>query len=115
MSRWINRAALIVRPKKPYLDWAAGTDAEASDHVKDFEKRVSIYLVAEDPRGQKETAPIKNYFEEIFEAELAAWWQDEEQWPKPRTLKIFREWFDVVGESVVTDLELDPIEVEDAE
>lgn len=112
MARWINRAALVVRPRQPYLDWAAGVDAEAPEQAKDLHKRVSVYLVGEDPEEQAETAPLENYFAEIFESELAAWYTDERQWPKPRTLAMFHEWFEAVGESVVTDLEAGPIRAE---
>ena len=45
MARWINRAALVVRPRKPYLDWAAAVDDEALEHAKSLEARMSIYLV----------------------------------------------------------------------
>lgn len=112
MARCINRAAIVVRPRQPYLDWAAGLDEDAPQHAKGLEKRVSIYLVAEDPAGKEETAPLEDYYEEIFETELAAWWTSENDWPETRTFKMFHEWFEVVGESVVTDLESTLIEVE---
>ena len=112
MPRSINRAALVVRPRQPYLDWAASVDAEAPEHAKALLNRVSVYLVGEDPKEEAETAPLENYFEEIFELELAAWYTDEDQWPKPRTLALFHEWFEAVGESVVTDLEAGPIRAE---
>ncbi|HAZ07635.1 MAG TPA: hypothetical protein DCZ01_03715 [Elusimicrobia bacterium] len=112
MPRSINRAALVVRPRQPYLDWAASVDAEAPEHAKDLHKRVSVYLLGEDPKEEDETAPLENYFEEIFELELSAWYTDEDLWPKPRTLALFHEWFEAVGESVVTDLEPGPIRAE---
>jgi len=49
MPRWINRAALVVRPAKPFIDWASSLDEEAPEHAKDLAKRISIYLVGEDP------------------------------------------------------------------
>lgn len=109
MPRWINRAALIVRPRKPYLDWATGLDEEAPEHAKSLAQRVSIYLVGEDPEEREEAAPLEGYFERIFEMELEAWCPDEYAWPKPRTLAMFQQWFEAVGESVVTDLVAGPI------
>lgn len=114
MSRWINRAAIVVRPRQPYLDWAASLDDEAPEHAKEMGKRISIYLVAEDPAENAETVPLENYFQTIFEAELAAWSQDEDQWPQSRTLAMLLQWFEVTGESVVTDLESGPIKHERA-
>lgn len=112
MPRSINRAALVVRPRQPYLDWAASVDDEAPEHAKTLLNRVSVYLVGEDPKEEAETAPLENYYEEIFELELAAWDQDEVQWPAPRTLALFHEWFEAVGESIVTDLVPTPIKTE---
>lgn len=109
MPRWINRAALVVRPAKPFLDWASGLDDEASEHSKILAKRVSIYLVAEDPNQEEETAPVERYFKKIFETELSAWSIEKSDWPKDRTLQTFLQWFDVAQESVVTDLETGPI------
>jgi hypothetical protein len=41
----INRSALIVRPKKPYLDWAAGLDdSGVSADIKGDE---TVYLIPE--------------------------------------------------------------------
>jgi len=114
MKRWINRAAIVVRPGRPYLEWASRLDDEAPEHAKALADRVSIYLVAEDPAEKNETAPLADYYQEIFEKELGAWSEDENQWPQPRTLAIFQEWFDVAQESVVTDLESGPIKHEKA-
>lgn len=112
MARWINRAALVVRPGKPFLDWAASLDEEAPEHAKDLEKRVSIYLVAEDPDEKEETAPLENYWRHIFEEQLAGWSQDENEWPKNLSLEMFKQWFELAGESVVVDLESGPIKHE---
>jgi len=49
----------------------------------------------------------------IFEHELAAWSTDESTCPKPRTLKLFREWFDVTFSAIVVDLGREQIEVEE--
>lgn len=112
MPRTINRAALVVRPRQAYLDWASSLDDEAPEHAKALANRVSVYLLGEDPEAVAETAPLENYFEEIFELELEAWSTDEDEWPKQRTLKMFHEWFEAVGESIVTDLESGPIKAE---
>jgi hypothetical protein len=113
MKRWVNRAAVIVRPAKPYLDWASrldeGEDDDLPEQLKVLEKRVSVYLVAEDPNEEEESAPLANYFKTIFENELEAWWTDEADWPKNRTLELFLQWFNVERQSVVTDLESGPI------
>lgn len=104
--RLVNRAAFVVRPRQPYLDWAAALDAtEGVDLAGSLKGRVSVYLVKEDPKEEDETPPLKDYFRRIFEAELEAWSLDENEWPENLTMKLFLEWFEVVGESMVVDLE----------
>jgi hypothetical protein len=102
--RMINRAALVVMPKEPCLRWIASLDDEAPGQDVSLPHSVSIYLVPEDPKEEEETAPIEDFFEEIFENELAGWSSDEDDWPSVRDLKTFLDWFDVRGESVVIDL-----------
>ena len=111
--RVVNRAAIIVRPKEPYLRWAASLDEEAPDTVRGLRDKVSIYLVPEDPSEQEETPPVELFFEEIFELELEAWTEDEAEWPTVRDFGIFQEWFDVARESVVVDLGHGEIEIEE--
>lgn len=111
--RTLNRAALVVRPREPYLKWAASIDDEAAEAAIPLRARVSVYLVAEDPRGEEESAPLENYFEEIFEHELEAWYTDENRWPPVRDMVTFLEWFDVSRESIVLDLESYKLQTED--
>ncbi|MDE2140980.1 MAG: hypothetical protein KGJ84_01040 [Elusimicrobia bacterium] len=61
MKRWINRAAIVVRPARPHIEWASRLDDEAPKHAKDLEKRVSIYLVSKDSDEKEETAPLKHF------------------------------------------------------
>ena len=102
--RTVNRAALVVRFKEPYLQWAAGLDPADTDIVDDLRKHTSVYLVPEDPRGEQETAPLADFFGAIFDLELEAWCVDDSLWPEVRDLDTFLEWFEVVGESIVIDL-----------
>ena len=109
----VNRSALIVRPKAPYLKWAENVDDDAARAAHGLESHVSVYLVREDPRGKEETGPLANYFGKIFALELEAWCSDENTWPERRDFKTFRQWFDVVGQSMVIDLDDREIKVEE--
>ena len=103
--RTVNRAAILVRPKEPYLAWAAGLDDADPDVVEVLRNKTSVYLVAQDPEGRQESAPIEGYSQIIFEAELEAWYRDASTWPSPRDHATFLEWFEVEAESIVRDLE----------
>lgn len=100
----INRAAVVVTLKEPYLHWAASQHEETADEVHDPARDVSIYLVPEDPKEEEETAPLEDFFEEIFDDQLEGWCTDETAWPAVRDLRTFLEWFDVRGMSIVLDL-----------
>lgn len=63
MIRCINRAAIVVRPRRPYLDRATSLGAEAPAHPRGLAERVSVHLVAEDPKGEEETAPLEDCFQ----------------------------------------------------
>lgn len=98
----LNRAALIVRPKQPYLDWAANLDD--SGIVPDPEDEQTVYLVPEFDDQEGAARVIKRIFSEIFERELFGWHTDESAWPQKRTLAVFREWFQIEAHSIVEDI-----------
>lgn len=112
--RLINRAALLVRPKEPYVAWAKSIDAEAGELAKSLSEQTSVYLVAEDPAGEEESAPLDQYFDQIFEIELEGWCTDPKRWPPHRDLATFLQWFEVQAHSMPVDLESVPLDWDDA-
>lgn len=108
----LNRAVLLVRYREPFLRWAASLDEDAPIHAEGLETHVSVYLVPEDPSGEHETPPLRQFFAAIFEHELESWWQDPEDWPPRRDFDMFNEWFTVTGDSLVLDFGTEPIEGE---
>ena len=80
----LNRSVVIAKPLRPYLEWAKEDDAE----------------------GLEQSWP------NLFDAMLEGWVTDEAFWPKDRTLRMFREWFEIQMSSVVQDLDRDtPLEL----
>jgi len=112
--RVVNRSAFVVRPRVPYVRWAASLETDASGDAESLGSEVAIYLVPEEPTGTHETPPIHDFFEEIFDAELEAWCTDESLWPANRNLAMFLDWFDVTGQSIITDFGEGLIETEEA-
>ena len=98
----LNRAVLIVRPKQPYIDWAAGLDD--SGLVPDAEGEKTVYLIPSFEDDDEAEEILKQVYPEIFERELDAWHTDEADWPEKRTLAMFKQWFDVELHSVVEDI-----------
>lgn len=98
----LNRAALIIRPAKPFLDWAAGLDD--SGIVPDAEDEQTVYLVPAYETDDEQQQVLRLVFAEVFERELFGWHTDEAAWPKRRTLAMFRQWFTIQMHSVIEDL-----------
>jgi hypothetical protein len=98
----LNRGAIIVRPRKPFLDWAARLDD--SGLLPDPNDEQTIYLIPECDDDIDVLQILSEGYDVIFEAELEGWHTRQSNWPKNRTFTMFREWFDIEFHSVVEDL-----------
>lgn len=106
----INRSALVVRPGKPFLDWVRAVDDEDAPEVTIDEMGPTLYLVPdyEDPVDAEKV--LKKVCEEIFCRELEAWFTDEACWPRDRSLRRFKDWFEIEHLELVEDVGRGPIE-----
>ena len=119
----VYRAMIILRYKQPYVDWvkSAGefpmemTLEEANEDSEAF--LVPSYDCQMDPIDGYESAIkwVEKRWRMFFEHTLMSWIAEESEWPKKRTLKMFREWFSVEYKSMVWDMGTDPLMVEDFE
>ena len=104
----LNRSAVVVKPRQPYLGWTRRDDDQglAESVFETLRKEPTIYLLPEyeDPSSQREV--LEEFWPDLFEAMLEGWVTDEASWPKNRTLEMFREWFEVQMSSIVEDLYL---------
>jgi hypothetical protein len=98
----LNRSAVMVRPRQPYLDWAAQVDdsgvlPEASDER-------TVYLIPEYDDEDQAWELLEEIYPEIFENELYGWHTDEDAWPQERSFAMFQEWFEIELNAIVEDL-----------
>lgn len=98
----LNRGAVIIRPGKGYIDWAAKLDD--SGFIPDAEGEHTVYLIPEYDDDLEAMEILSQGYEDIFEMQLSGWHLDESAWPKNRTFAMFREWFVIEFHSVVEDL-----------
>jgi hypothetical protein len=98
----LNRAVLIARPAKPFLDWASRLDD--SGLLPDPTGEQTVYLVPEYETEIEQRQVLQDVFAIVFENELNSWHTRRADWPKKRTLTMFREWFTIEMHSVVEDL-----------
>ena len=109
----LNRSVIIVRPKRPYLEWAKRDDSGgvAEAVFETLRSDPNVYLLPEynGPVGQQEV--LEDFWPALFEAMLNGWNKDEAYWPKDRNFQMFQAWFEIQIGSGVEDLYLDePLE-----
>ena len=91
----LNRTAIIVRPKLPFLEWLHAADpTSATLTLADLALEPTIYLVPECADGEQERAALQTVFRTIFENQLDGWWRDRATWPSSRSFGKFSQWFD---------------------
>ncbi|MDP1766787.1 MAG: hypothetical protein Q8K83_07810 [Methylotenera sp.] len=117
----LNRGLVIIRYKQPYVDWVkiAG-DApmeislqQANDDGDSF--LLPTYESQIDPVDGTEDAIkwVEKRWRMFFEHILESWILDEAEWPQKRSLKMFREWFDIEYKSIVWDMGTEPLIIEE--
>ncbi|MEK7396547.1 MAG: hypothetical protein AAB116_06385 [Candidatus Poribacteria bacterium] len=100
----INRLVAIIKPKQPLLDWLESLpDWDDELTLDEIRADCTAILIPEYGSNEKALQYIEQKHEEIFEIELSNWHYDEDLWTKNRSLKIFREWFDIEIHSMVYD------------
>jgi hypothetical protein len=117
----LNRGLVVLRYKQPYVDWVktAGeapieiTLEQANEDGDAF--LLPTYESQIDPVDGTEDAVkwIEKRWRMIFEHVLESWIIDEAEWPKKRSLKMFREWFDIEYKSIVWDMSSEPLIIEE--
>jgi hypothetical protein len=104
--RLINRAIAVIKPRQPFIDWVNSLDGDQPRLVlAQARSDIRALLIPEPERRQF----IKLNYAFIFEDELTVWSRDKGQWPEPRDLNLFGEWFDVEIHNMVFDLGEDKI------
>jgi hypothetical protein len=112
----INRAAVTVLAKQPFIDWINSTKINPDDltfTIAMVNDEPQIFLVKsyEDLRQQKKyITKIKPI---LFEVMLSGYYTDESAWPEERSAKAFDKWFDLISHSMILDVEDHAIEQEE--
>jgi hypothetical protein len=91
---FLYRFAITITHKQPYVDWANSFNDGGPELTVGFaDDQRTIYLVPESDQRPSAAELLDEFWEDIFEEEVAAWMQQEEDWPTPRTREMFDNWF----------------------
>ena len=102
---FLNRSVLTITRKQPYADWANGLPDEEPDSVPYTDQLPrTVYLVPAIDSSTSVAELLDEFWQDIFEEELAGWSEDEDTWPVPRTRQLFDHWFAAELTDSVVDL-----------
>jgi hypothetical protein len=101
----VNRGAVILRYKEPFIKWI--NDADPVKHKSEItmsqvNQDRTVYLISDGDAENIEKWIRKNYAS-LFEEELAGWYTDEALWPQKRDYNTFMKWVEVECHSVIND------------
>jgi hypothetical protein len=99
-------------PKQPYADWANSLDDDGPRFtVTDENDHLTIFLGPEMNTVEEIEAFVDKHFAYFFEHWLEGWCTEPSMWPKRRTRKTFKAWFDVRIHTMVEDTVEAPFEL----
>jgi hypothetical protein len=106
----INRSALIIRVKQPFLAWVKSLPDHADVALEEVNQDNTVYLLSDSSYYDDLDDILGQFYNLIFEDQLSGWWTDVADWPPNRDLAVFKEWFGVEFHSSVLDLVDAPLE-----
>jgi hypothetical protein len=113
----INRGLIVLIPKQPVLDWIMRVDPNPplGLTLEELSQEQDAFLVSQRAVETVEDAQrwVYRRWKMFFERYLDEWYTEESWWPKNRSLKMFKQWFDIQYQSMVWDLSDEMIEHED--
>jgi hypothetical protein len=113
----INRGLIVLIPKQPVLDWIMQVDPNPplGLTLEELSQEQDAFLVSQRAVETVEDAQrwVYRRWKMFFERYLDEWYTEESWWPKNRSLKMFKQWFDIQYQSMVWDLSDEMIEHED--
>ena len=109
----LNRTAIILIPKQPYVDWANSLDDDGPRfEISEANDQLTVFLGPDLDSVDEIDAFVTENFDFFFAHWLFGWSTDPSQWPKRRTRRMFRDWFDVRIHSMVEDAVDAPYELD---
>lgn len=105
---FINRTALIIKPKKPFFEWLKSIDPK-DDVLDDYMDDPDVNLLPDFEEIDQIENWIKKNFDAIFRDQMNQWYTEEDLWVQNRTLKLFNKWFEYSMHTMIWDTLNKPI------
>jgi hypothetical protein len=107
----INRAAIVLKPKQPLVDWVNRTvPLDTPVTVEQLAQDCTVVLVpATMDLAEEVSEYLDPYKPALFDLELEEWNRVSSDWPAERTAAVFDAWFELEVHSVVYDTMETPV------
>ena len=105
----INRAAAVVRLKKPFLDWIESMPDKPKLTLQALNRENHVFLLPEHDTQQELELIIQELYSYVFQMEVNSFCRDQSLWPQ-MNYQTFLKWFDIQVHSMVFDPCQDRIE-----
>ncbi len=109
----LNRAALALLPRQPFVDWVNGlAQGDSQLQVLSLEAHRAegtLYLIDEVFSEADFGAAIERHWRQMFENELGAWDEFADDWPAGLTPELFNAWFELQPQLMAIDLSSQPL------
>ena len=110
----VNRSALTLRPRQPYLDWINQLPSELTELEQPLaagalDNEARVYLIGESEPEQSLAALLAPCWQLLLENELGAWDELGRHWPEPLSLELLTDWFEVSEQALVFDAQAEPL------
>lgn len=94
----LNRSALMLQPRQPYLDWINALPGDVSELEQplaagELDAEGRVYLVDEFEQGDGDL--LASHWKQLLENELSAWDEFADHWPEPLNQSLLTQWFEI--------------------
>jgi len=102
----VNRCAITVRVKQPFLDWLLQLPEPISSgmSLNEINKEPKVYLIPDYTSESEKEAILGKYYHSILEHEREEWCIIKNDLFQHTSLEQFKEWFDIEFHSIIEDL-----------
>lgn len=110
----LNRCAILLTPRQPYVDWANTVDDEGPRfELSDGHDSATVFLGPAFGTTAEIEAWVRENADQFFSSMLDDWCPEEELWPSKRTAEMFGAWFDLRIHTIVLDTLDEPLELDE--
>jgi hypothetical protein len=101
----LNRSAIIVKAKQPFLDWIRAMDPTTGAlDLADLNREPTIYLIPESANENDAYQYLQRVYVEILQQELSERYPHRGDWPSELTFNLFSNWFSYRFYSMLVEL-----------